>query len=198
MQVVNKKMYHLIKENRFSDLWQVGHVIDNTCDDFINERTKVNFDYTTIEPFDNEYLSFYQIIDYYLENKPDDTTIEILLEHAQKHIHLLQINQMELALEEVRRKYYPNIVSRKQAIWVCSDKQLKYWNNGLPGKRDLFEVMITGDMFKTSAALLPKLGLSYNETLEQAHEYWNPDISKCEEETIEYLVKGKIKVLKKV
>ncbi len=198
MQVVNKKMYHLIKDNKFSHLWQEGSIIDNTKDNFTNDRTIANFDYATIEEFDDEYQPFYEIINYFIENKPDRETMEILLEHAQRHIHLLQINQMELALEEVRRQFYPGIVSRRQAIWVCDENQIEYWDNELPGQKNLFEVAITGDMFKTSSAFLPPLGLSYNDSLKQAHEYWHPDFHKCDPKTIEYLVKGKIKVLKKV
>ena len=91
MQVVNKKMYHLIKDNKFSHLWQEGSIIDNTKDNFTNDRTIANFDYATIEEFDDEYQPFYEIINYFIENKPDSETMEILLEHAQRHIHLLQI-----------------------------------------------------------------------------------------------------------
>ena len=40
--------------------------------------------------------------------------------------------------------------------------------------------------------------MSYEESLERAHDYWNPNLDLYEESSLEYLVKGKIKVLKKV
>ncbi len=198
MEVNNKTMYHLHRLNIYPELWVEGSTIDNTSKDFLSNYTSSGNNTSYLEQFDNEYLPFYQIIRHYRKSKPDDNTIDILLEYSDIYIHNLLICQRENALEEVRREYYPNKISRREAIWVCDEPQIITWKKDLPGDRELLKVAVSGTMFVSSADFLPSIGISYNESLEMAHNYWNPDFNKCDESSLEYLVKGKIKVLKKI
>ena len=198
MKVVNKTMYHFCKENKHSNLWEIGNTIDNTSSLFICELQENLNELSYNDVLDHDILPIDEIIDFYIGKKLSNDVIIKLLKLSSSYIHNLLINQREQALEEVRRTYYPDKISRKNTIWVCDKLQLDYWQNELENDRKLFKVSVTGTMFVSSSEFLPTLGLSYNDSMEKAHEYWNPDFDKCSENTLEYLTKGKIKILKRI
>ena len=103
----------------------------------------------------------------------------------------------EIALEEIRRKNFPEEISRLHCIWLCDEKSIDYWTKILYG--DVFRVRVTGNIFQGSENyLFGEESNSYEEILEGNQNYWkssfyNPDdIWKRE-----YLFQGKVKVLEK-
>ncbi len=198
MQVYNKKMYHYHQPTDFDELWKVGNTIDNTSKDFINVIYNSIITNDVWHKLNGEYMPFFEVLDYFVGESLPEELSTYLLETSLTYIRDLLLERRENALEEVRKTYYPNKISRQEAIWVCDSPQLKTWQRLLNDEKELFEVEVTGDMFKTSEAALPALGMSYKESLERAHDYWNPNLDLYDESSLEYLVKGKIKVLNKV
>ncbi len=198
MFVTNQKMFHYHNPRVHNSLWKKDKIIDNTSEDFINEFYKNVLEFNSIFIDKSEKLNTLEdILSYYFIKEIDDETLRRWLIDARKVISELNIAKREFALENVREKYYPNKVSRKRAIWLCQDPQLKFWKASLHKKAKLYEVSVTGEIFISSAELLPKKGLSYKDTEEAAHEYWRADIENLPEESLEYLAQGKIHILKK-
>lgn len=197
MEVCKKKLYHLHCNNEYDDMWVAGNIIDNTDSEFLNEFTLLEYTNEYYAELDGERVCFNEILNYFIENKPRKKTTMKLLKDAREIINDFLLTQRERALEEVRLKYYPHLVSRRQAIWACDDLGLEWWSDVFEG-RSIYEIEVTGNMFVTSEEYLPYLGMSYVESLEMAHEYWNPNLDDVSIENIEYLIQGKIKVLKKV
>ncbi len=64
--------------------------------------------------------------------------------------------------------------------------------------KHVFEVEVSGNIFKTNEQLLPDEILSYEETYKDAKRYWDPVITPDISDKNEYLVQGEINVLKRV
>jgi len=197
MEISNKRLYHLHKNNEYDHMWVVGNTIDNTGADFLNKFTLLDYTNDYYALFGDERVSFTEVLNHYIKNVPDSQTMVSLLKSAKDMINDLCIVQRERALEEVRLQYYPHLISRRQAIWACDGLGLDWWANVF-SDRQAYEIEVNGDVFASSHEYLPKLGISYSEALERAHEYWNPNLDDISGEKIEYLIQGEIKVLKKV
>lgn len=201
MFVENKEMFHFNDSEKRKDIWKVGNQIDTTQNyvaDFwnggINFSGKVNVD-------DGEMLPFFNVINRYLEEDQDKETYIKLLEETSRLLKCYSILQRELVLEEVRKRFYPQIQSRKNALYLCDYNQIEYWKNILtiPGKNiDLFKVEVTGELFKSSDILLPDNSESINTMFEQAKKYWEADLTNISDEATEYLFRGKVKILEKI
>lgn len=102
----------------------------------------------------------------------------------------------ELALEEVRKKNYPDYPSRLKCLYVAKDKEEAVeWVNILKrNKKECKQVLtleLTGDLFIGDGSLMKRQNLSYQKHLENAHEYWS-----CKTNTTpEYLFYGEAKVI---
>lgn len=200
MQVIDKEMYHFNNSEKRKDIWVVGNELDNTKD-FINDRYNGGLYFSGRAKTNNGMQEFYKIIDCYLELKQTEQTYIGLLEEASRLLKCYSTLQRELVLEQVRKELYPRLVSRKNAIWLCEKRQLKFWLTQLKkeqGELDLFKVIVNGEIFISNDALLPDDSASIIQMYEQAKEYWNPDLTKVDESKNEYLFQGKLKVLEKI
>jgi len=194
MEIVKQKMYHFHNSGSYDGLWQAGNIIDNTNENFINQFYQYMINDSVYQNI-KELSNLDAMCDYYFEKCLQTRDIDELV-NFQKELQKLFFCQREMVLEKVRKQHYPNLISRKQAIWVCDEPQLEWWRDVFED-RELFELEITGDIFTTSDELLPTPGISYEESIEEAHDYWNPNLDKISDKSLEYLVQGQIKVLKK-
>jgi len=121
-----------------------------------------------------------------------------MLEDASKFLKWYATVQREMVLEQVRKKLYPNLPSRKNSIWLCDSNQIEFWKEKLGNRGELFKVLVTGELFKTSDVFIPDDEMNILEMYEIAKKYWNPDFSDIDDSKTEYLFKGKIKVLEKI
>ena len=124
-----------------------------------------------------------------------------MLQEASRLLKCYSTLQRELVLEEVRKRFFPELPSRKNALYLCDHNQLEHWKDELTikGKNiDLFKVEVTGNLFKSSDILLPDNGESINTMFEQAKKYWEADLTDISDEKSEYLFSGKVKVLEKI
>lgn len=201
MFVENKEMFHFNNSEKRKDIWKVGNQIDTTKNyvaDFwnggMNFSGKVNVD-------DGEMLPFFNVINGYLKKDQDKETYIKLLEETSRLLKCYSMLQRELILEEVRKRFYPQIQSRKIALYLFDYNQIEYWKDKLamPGKNvDLFKVEVTGELFKSSDILLPDNSESINPMFEQAKKYWEADLTNISDEATEYLFNGKVKILEKI
>ena len=102
----------------------------------------------------------------------------------------------ELALEEVRKKKYPNYPSRLNCLYVTKEKEDAInWSNILKrNKKECKQVLTlecTGELFIGDGNLMKRQNLSYKKHLEIADRYWNNTIN----ENLEYLFYGEAKVI---
>lgn len=198
MFVRDKEMYHFYKSGTYDDEWEIGNIIDNSDDDFINDFWNHVYNMDSMIRIFGKDIPFNQVLEEYITGNNYRDYPGMLIRMADMMISNQNLLKRELALEDVRKKHFPNLVSRKQAIWLCDKIQIKYWQNSLPGKRVLYRVSFTGQMFVSSSELIPKGHLSYKEIMDEGFKYWNADnIKNYSLESLEYLAKGKIKILEK-
>lgn len=198
MYVKDKIMYHISNNDKYDDIWIEGNTIDNTknfISDYYNQG--INFNSFLDE---DKLLSLEKLIDSCLDEQQDIDSYIYFLKKANLYLKNYGLLTRELALEECRKDNYPNLPSRKEAIWLCEKEQIKYWKQQLYLENismNLYKLSVEGELFKTNAQLIPNKQLSYKEIYERALKYWNPDLYKLPKKSIEYLFKGKIKILKK-
>lgn len=201
MFVENKEMFHFNNSEKRKDIWTVGNQIDitkNYVSDFWNDglyfSSRVNVASGGISPFS-------EVINTYLKKEQDNETYIKMLQEASRLLKCYSTLQRELVLEEVRKRFFPELPSRKNALYLCDHNQLEHWKDELTikGKNiDLFKVEVTGNLFKSSDILLPDNGESINTMFEQAKKYWKADLTDISDEKSEYLFSGKVKVLEKI
>ena len=118
MYVKDKEMYHFHTPNEYDDLWYVGNEI--IVDDSFNSMFyEIGMSQTFTIKGNDDIL--YQV-DYYLneflkeiDNKSKEDIIE-LLKKATNITHDIALRDRELLMEECRRLYYPDKVSRNHAM----------------------------------------------------------------------------------
>lgn len=123
-----------------------------------------------------------------------------MMETARRIIMGANVFKRELALEECRKQYYPELPSRLHSIWVTDEKQLPFWEGELKeNDTELFELELNGNLFKSSDIFIPNDNLRMHEINEQSKKYWDPTFETEEADNkAEYLFQGKVKILKKV
>ncbi len=82
----------------------------------------------------------------------------------------------ELAFESIRNKYYPELPSRKNCIWLIPDHEdsLHFWNKILNAekRKKVFKVIVDGNIHRASQEWLIGGTFSLNEWNKLAHNYW--------------------------
>ena len=124
---------------------------------------------------------------------------EKIIKEAKRIIYYARFNNREQALENYRKKYYPQLPSRLHSLFVADDMGLPYWQNALAGEDfEIFRVDVEEEPFVSNEQLFPEEGLTYKETYKAAERYWNAKIKRGMEQSNEYLVRGRVRVLEKV
>lgn len=201
MNVENKIMYHIHKSNKYDDLWKENNefIVD---DNFISECGKAIPNFNTNVYVDNgEIASLSRVLKYYLEQgieNQDSKVIQKLLEDAFVIIYNVNRTKCESALEICRQKQFPMLPSRLHSIWVTDKDGLDFWSQQLSGNKEVFELVLTGELFKSSDIFIPDDQLTLVEAVKQAENYWNPVFIPEAEEKKEYLFQGKVLVKKKL
>lgn len=193
--------YHIHKvANDFSDKqWHEGAIIDigkqynifyKLCTEF--EAKYPNYEGKNNVPWRNVYR-------YLLDKKPLDLNkIFESLKFADLIINEYQMLLRENAYEEIRKTFFNDLPSRTTCIWLCKEKQLKFWLEQFKGSNHkVFKIKIFGKAFKSNNSLLVAPSNSYNNMKEMAKKYWSYT-EKKENEQDEYLYVGKIEVIKEI
>lgn len=178
MNVVNKKMYHFHKKGFNDNLWIVNN-------GFNVSKTFSSNIFSDIKRIDKDASNIEQKIEYYklLNTTSDKDYIR------------------EVMLELFRQLYYPDIVSRLNCMYFCDEKSLLYWSNMFFNNFDLYEVLLTGKLFKSSSKFLPSMDECYtfDKFKELSDIYWNPNFSDFNQNYFaEYLFQGHVRVKEKL
>lgn len=201
MEVIEKEMYHFNRANSRKDIWQVGNIFEMQ-EDFISDFYNRAFHFKpVVNTSSGELQAFSRIIDDYLEEEQEKETYINMLKDASILLKGFSLQKQELILEQARKEINSELPSRKNSIWLCDEKGMEFWKQEL-NKKDsfmkLFKVNVTGNLFKTSDIYIPNNDTDIIEAYEQAKKYWNPDYNNLDEERVEYLFNGKVKVLEKI
>ena len=201
IEVNNKIMYHLHKKGIHDDVWKVGNEIivdDNFNSDFLDILD--DFD-TAVNTTDGDRVSFDEIITNYINEKALKKQYEKLLKDCIIIIKDTNIFKREMALEQVREAKYNHLPSRKHSVWLIDENNIKYWYDKLVNENnvlELYEVKITGNIFKSNNDLIPDDDICYKDVIKKAEDYWNADLNKRDLNKNEYLFQGKLKINKKL
>ena len=200
MEVKNKTMYHIHTPNEYDKLWQEGNIlyIDNN---FLSESgIALNYFNTSIEQLDGSFVMFDEILKKHLEQgieNLDEKTIKELLEDTYQVIDDINRMRCEWALEMIRESKFNIYPSRLHSLVVISYDSIKFWLNELVEK-EVFELELTGTLFKTSDIYIPDDNMCNYQAMEIAEDYWNPTFTKEAEEKKEYLFQGKALIKRKI
>ena len=203
MQVKDQIMYHFHNNRVYNDIWVPGNEIivdDNFEASYLNV---LKYYSTAVKTVSGGKRAFNYVIDDYIGREQDKETLIDLLKEASYIIYGANIFKRELALEKVRKLKYPDLPSRKHSIWLCDEKGLEFWNSQISYndgiKTDLYKLLVTGNIFKSSDEFIPSNTEYFETNLEEAEKYWNPSFTGSVDETrVEYLFQGRAKILAKV
>ena len=201
MEIKDKVMYHYHRLSIHDDSWKSGNIltVDSSFDSHFSSILK-KFG-TDVITADQSRQSFDRIIKYYIEEmNPDREMLIKLLTAAREIIRYANIYKREFALEEYRKIHYPHLPSRKHSIWVADKKQIEFWRTQFENSElELFQISLTGTLFKSSDKFIPDDELDIEESMQAAEKYWNPIFTTEEEENkAEFLFQGKVKILEKI
>lgn len=216
MKVENKEMYHYHAKNNSDDLWKKGNIIkidkdfesnlirrwENSSTYYINGKNE--YELVNSLDYNIDKLNNPEFIDE-LRNLSEEDFIDCAKDLGRyfKTVNGILINYLcrdrEYIMEMVRQKYYPNLPSRYNSIWLCDDKSKDFWNTRLRNNKVLYNVSLSGNLFKSSDAFIPNYRLPLYVMEELSHNYWNPKFETEEQEMkAEYLFQGEVKVLKRI
>lgn len=154
----------------------------------------------------NGYQSFskmpmYMILDYVLNSneKIDLKTQKAILEEIRVLVFNAAMLKRETAMENYRKDNKENLPSRQHCLYATTEKGINYWANRITDNDiEIFRIEALEEPFKTSEAFIPDESSTYEEMYKKSFKYWNPKFKNIDEESSEYLVQGKVKILEKV
>ena len=203
MYIIDRELYHLHYNKIYRDTWKEGNelVINNSFESNYLKILKM-YD-TSVNLKDDTRVSFDLLINDMLKKEQTKEVYIDFLKKARHIIYLSNLFKREMALEQIREKYYPNLPSRKHSVWLCDENSLEFWYDQISKhgeyEIDLFKVLVTGKIFKSSDIYIPDSNVNYEENLKQAKQYWNPkNMTEEAEKKAEYIFQGKLKILSKI
>lgn len=127
-------------------------------------------------------------------NNPDKYNIAILEHHT-------RVALRELALEKIRKEYYPTYPSRMSCLYVSkslseAEKWAELFVNWNRPTYSIVKLKVMGNVFVGDANNCFDATIDENKNLSLAHDYWlnKPDSQNCPP-IKEYLVDGDIEVI---
>lgn len=205
MKVNERLMYHFRPVGYFDDFWKVGNEfdVDEKFESHIKRLTYLNNSIIHVDKFNG---SIAKILERHREKNYEYLSIgeaKFLFQKLESIIKNENIMVRELALEEFRQKNCPELPSRFHSIWVANKQSMKYWEHifqkDTQFTRELLELELTGNLFKTSDEFLPDDGVCYQQCLDEAERYWFPNFKEnYDPKKVEYLFQGHVRVREKL
>lgn len=144
-------------------------------------------------------MPLYLILDFLLDNELDSNMQKIILSEVKNMAFQAAIFKRETALEQFRKDNKPELPSRQHCIYATNESGVKYWEDRLTDSDiEVFRIDALDNVFKTSEIFIPDESNNYEEMYNNSFRYWNPKFKNISDESSEYLVKGKVKILEKV
>ena len=168
MKVEDKIYYHV---NSYKEL-NIGDVLvfDNNTHNQMYE-TVYNSSYKLNNMDANELLLTKK------RNKDKDLSYEefdLVLSTVNNDAYVMR----ELALESIRKEYYPEYPSRLNCLYLTDklEDAIKWVDILKRNKKNAVQILtlkVSGNIFEGDGSLMKRLNLSYNEHLENAKMYWS-------------------------
>lgn len=192
--------YHIHKINEdVDDKWYEGATI-NIGDEYnLFYKNSIEFEAKLTRYEDKKKFPWSNVYKYVLTSHSlNFDSASYLLNSADNIISEYQILLREIVYEEIRRDYFNNLPSRTSCIWLCKERQLKFWQERLKGNNyKIFIIKVFGETFKSNNSMIVAPSESYEKMKEMAKKYWGYK-EKIEKEDDEYLYVGKIQVIKEL
>lgn len=185
------------KVNNFNDC-----TVNNELRHIINEINTCfrDYGYQTFSKMPL-YLVFDHLI-YIMEKENKKITPELQLtifKELRNMTFQAAIAKRELAMENFRKDNKQELPSRLHCLYATTENGIKYWkNNIVDGELEVFRIDTLSEPFITSETFIPDEDSTYEQMYNGAFRYWNPKLKNMPEDTFEYLVQGKVKILEKV
>ena len=218
------ELYHLhlkgIKDNKWKEKREIG--IDknftnrlgvkvnnfNDCTDnndlrFITNEINTFFRQNGYESFSKVplYLVFEHLIDK-MEKEKRKINPELQLaifKELRNMTFQAALVKRELALENFRKDNKPELPSRLHCLYATNEFGINYWKNNITdGDLEVFRIDTLNEPFVTSEMFIPDEDSNYEQMYNGAFRYWNPKLKNASENTFEYLIQGRVKILEKV
>lgn len=214
------ELYHLHLKGIKDDKWKENKEI-NITDDYVNRLgKKVNefndcttnpnlngiynilnnlFQQQGYQPFPR--MPLYLILDFLSDNRKmiDFKTEKFILQEVRKLAFQAEIFKRETAMECFRKNNNSDLPSRQHCLYATTESGINYWKNKLTdGDLDIYRIETFEEPFKTNEIFIPDESGTYEEMYNNSFRYWNPKFKNVPEETTEYLVNGKVRILEKV
>ena len=105
----------------------------------------------------------------------------------------------ELAMEDYRVNNCPDKPSRLHSLFACTEEGIPFWKRLIrDNDLDIYRIETDNEPFVTNELLLPDEGLCYGDKVKASRKYFNPKKKDLDMVSNEYLIQGKVRVLKKV
>ncbi len=194
-----QELYHFHRIGNYDNLWQERKVI-RVPRNFQNRLFRICHDFTTTVDTEFGSIDYLELIaKLYKQEDIAYEQIEEMLNMASKIIYQANLFKREMALEKYREEKAPYLPSRLHSLYLTDEAGVESWKNKLGrGSFILFKVEASGIIFKTNEQFIPDNSSSYHEVYKQARAYWHPNLKNAPLNTNEYLVQGKVKILKKI
>ena len=175
MFVENKTYYHIhVLGKKCDSLWregsqfEVGKDRNHFLDYYEDAKIGVHFN----EGKTISLLEIYSWLDKF-DAEARKSVEKEWMEQAAKAIKEMGKYIREVIFEEVRASEFPNRPSRKTCIWLTEKEHIKSWLKVVhSGKREVFEVSVTGNIHVANEKYLGWDTLSHKELRDDAKKYW--------------------------
>lgn len=149
--------------------------------------------------FNNGKNAYYNLGYNYLNNKNIFKNKKIVLEMSNS-LSESDFVIRELAVEEVRKEFFPEYPSRLKCMFLSDKKEVvlknltSMYKKGFGTHFQAIAVKLNGKIFYAKSVGLKRNGLSYGEYKEIAREYWSQD-QDCGDEVKEILFEGRAEII---
>ena len=184
MNVENKMMYHISRENN----WNIGDILIAGAKE--NQFWRICKDYSKMIRVNGVEMSIFQMIDQVSDFDVTQNNITFLYQNLKDISKETAFYIREQVFEDVRSKDYPLLPSRQKCLWVCEEDQLAYWRTMKENcQRSLLTLELNGELFCGDDHWLTADTFSSVVYSERAKHYWAGEMSSTPRK--EFLFYGK-------
>lgn len=172
MNVENKMMYHISRENS----WNIGDILIAGAKE--NQFWCICKDYSKMIRVNGVEMSIFQMIDQVSDFDVTQNNIAFLYQNLKDISKETAFYIREQVFEDVRSKDYPLLPSRQKCLWVCEEDQLAYWRTMKENcQRSLLTLELNGELFCGDDHWLTADTFSSVVYSERAKHYWAGEMS---------------------
>lgn len=165
--------YHIHKQNKFDDLWQIGGSLE-----FCSPKNNEFFEYyETSEPAFRIQQNFCGPV--FAANRMLELTPILNQQDYINFVHwtgevFIETGMYirEVIFEEERKKIDVNFPSRLNCIWVCRKEQVKFWYEKLGKTGVIAKVRLNGKSLACDQEYVYRELLAHKTVRENAFKYW--------------------------